>query len=205
MKDRNKLILVIVTALVLFFGIRYLLLERETIKLRGSLRQSHQRAVLLEEEKQEVERLLAQEKQLRAEVEEKNELIRATLKAGMRKIYSQHASLSQVRSQAQQLESEIAMLRAENSGLRAQQEDIRKRLAEVSREYESYRRNIVSFAAVKETFTDWTDKAVKIVQAITERPHSPDTEFGNGGFIVKNGRSTQLQRVKIEVNPASLE
>ncbi|PIP19686.1 MAG: hypothetical protein COT38_01900 [Candidatus Omnitrophica bacterium CG08_land_8_20_14_0_20_41_16] len=171
---KNILILLLASALV-FVVFRYISYLRENIRSLEGQKQS------LEYQKQSLSQELEKEKNTVEQLKLKNDSLKGNLKAAHKRLNKSFLALSQSEKRAEELSSQADILKAENNALSEEK-------ARLVGDNEAFKSRLTSIPELK--------------KAIQELKRQARLE-GNRGFLIKNGKSTSVVKVKIEVTPAS--
>lgn len=151
------------------------LVVRYISSLKGQVR-------TLENQKQNLLQELEKEKIVVQDLNIKNTGLKKNLKATYKRLNKSFQEIDVQETKFEQLSSKFSLLKAENSALLTEKDGLVK-------ENEGLK---VKLSSVKE-----------LKKAIQELKHGKVLTDGNRGFLVKDGQSTAVSRVKIEVIPAT--
>ena len=178
--------------LILFIGItvfsmaRYMSELKARYRVQESLTQAQGQITVLAQEKQNLLQEIEKEKALKEQLAQKNKNLKDYLMAGKRRITRLFHDNSKTQGSLEELNAKLFILKAENKALI----DSHKR---IYAENAQFKLKLSSIAELK--------KAIKELKA--RKLEVPEMEAdGNQGFLIKDGRSTAVDRVKIEVIPA---
>lgn len=180
------------TALILLLGVtvfsmvKYASELQARYRLQDDLVLAHGQITVLAQEKQNLLQDLKKEKELKEQLELKNAKLKGCLRAGKDRITRLFQDNAKIQNNLEDSGFRLSILKAENRALI----DSHKR---IYMENEEFKLKLSSVVELK--------KAIKELKAKKRR--KPDSEAeGNQGFLLKGGRSTALEKVKIEVIPA---
>lgn len=172
-------LLILLVGITVFSMAGYISELRESYRLKDSLDLAQGRITVLVQQ-------IAQEKELKEKLELNNTKLKDYLRASKRKIKNLFQDNAKIQGSLEELEAKLSVLKAENKALISG----RKRILA---ENEEFRLKLSSITELK--------KAIKELKASKRKSRYLKTE-GNRGFLIKDGQSTAVNRVKIEVIPA---
>ena len=186
-KDKLKnIVIILLIGITAFSMVRYMSELRERYRLQENLTQAQGRIVVLAQEKQNLLQEIEKEKGLKEQLALKNTNLKDYLRASKNKITRLFQDNAETQGNLEELKAKLSVLKAENKALI----DGRKHLYA---ENEEFKLKLSSIVELK--------KAIRELKAKKHNDPIIETE-GNRGFLIKDGQSTAVERVKIEVIPA---
>lgn len=186
-KDAVKNIaLILLLGITVFSMVKYVSELRARYRLQDNLVLAQGQITVLAQEKQNLLQDLKKEKEVKEQLELKNAKLKGYLRASGNRVRRLFQDNAKSRNNLEDAGSRLSILKAENRALI----DSRKR---VYMENEEFKLKLSSVNELK--------KAIKELRGKKHR--NPDSVAeGNQGFLIKDGRLTALEKVKIEVIPA---
>lgn len=184
-KNIAIILLLSITALSM---VKYVSELKARYRLQDSLAQSQGEVVVLTQEKQNLLQEIEKEKILKEQLAQKNADLKDNLRASNAKIIRLFQDNSKVQARLQDASAMFSILKAENRALI----DSRKRTAI---ENEELKLKLSSEVELR--------KVIKQLRADKRRASVLEIE-GNRGFLIKSGKSTSREKIKIEVIPAKI-
>jgi hypothetical protein len=154
--------------------------------LQDNLAQAQGQIAVLAQEKQNLLQDLKKEKELKEQLELKNSNLKGHLRAGKHRITRFFQDNAKIQNNLEEAGARLSILKAENRALI----NSHKR---IYMENEGFKLKLSSVVELK--------KAIKELRAKKRRNSDSEAE-GNQGFLIRDGRPTALEKVKIEVIPA---
>ncbi|MBU1090481.1 MAG: hypothetical protein KKC42_01370 [Candidatus Omnitrophica bacterium] len=196
---KNALI-VLLMSIAAFSVFKYSSTFKEKRELLHALDRKNERVGALEEEKLNLLQDLEKEKKLKDKItQDKSNLIKS-LEASKERLTQLFTELNQAKQGTEQLNSLISQLELQNQELKEKNEKI-------VQEKESFKATLSSIAELKKAIRDL--RVSKIVPKIKKRKEPKEKKRisagGNGGYLIKDGKSTHQAQVKIEVAPLTAE
>lgn len=186
-KDSLKnIVLILLLGITIFSMFKYVSELNTRYQLQNSLTLARNEIVSIAQEKQNLLQELKKEKELQEELALRNAALKDNLRASNQRITRFFQENSKVKEELENSGARLSILKAENRALI----DGHKRLYV---ENEEYKLKLSSIEQLKKAIKDIKNKKRKSIEIITE---------GNQGFIIKDGQSTTVDKVKIEVVPA---
>lgn len=177
---KNALIAFLIT--VTAFSVYLCLVTlKEKRSLQLSLKQTQDKLGESVKENQKLVQQLEKEKQFQEHLVSKNATLKMNIKASRERLGKAFSELNQLQTQG-------ALLKAENGTLSTENENLKIKLS--------------SIVELKKAIRELKRQAVKVVQNIKEKIQTDKTLEGNRGFLIKDGKVTSLEQVRIEVVPA---
>lgn len=173
-------------AITVFSMFRYVSELKERFRLQDNLIQAEGQIAVLAQEKQNLLQDLEKEKIAKEQLTAKNSNLKDYLRAGKNRLMRLFRDNAKTQVDLEEINSKFAILKAENRALI----DNRKR---IYAENEQFKLKLSSIVELK--------KAIKELKSRKHKDYSLEIE-GNRGFLVKDGQSTALEKVRIEVIPA---
>jgi chromosome segregation ATPase len=184
-----KVILVALLAGITIFSVyKYVQALREKYELLATLNQAKNQVSVLEAEKQNLLQTLEKEKQQEQKLSDEKAALKKNLKAASRKINKLSNGLEQASSQVTLLRSENTTLREERDKLVQENDNLHAKLGSVS--------------GLKKAIMELRGQARNLGTKMKEQNESNE---GNQGFVIKDGKPTITGKVKIEVTPVTPE
>ncbi|MBU1906066.1 MAG: hypothetical protein KJ923_03610 [Candidatus Omnitrophica bacterium] len=196
---KNALI-VLLMSIAAFSVFKYSSTFKEKRELFHDLDRKNERVGVLEEEKLNLLQDLEKEKKLKDKItQDKSNLIKS-LEASKERLTQLFTELNQAKQGTEQLNSLISQLELQNQELKEKNEKI-------AQEKERFKATLSSIAELKKAIRDL--RVSKIVPKIKKKKEPKAKKRisagGNGGYLVKDGKSTHQAQVKIEVAPLTAE
>ena len=182
----KNMVLFLLIGISIFSMVRYVGEVREGYRLRESLIQAQNQITVLVEQKQNLLQDIEKEKGFNEQLTLKNLRLKDYLRASKHKIPRLFQDNAKIKDSFEDVRAKLSILKAENKALI----ESRKRLYT---ENEQFKFKLSSITELK--------KAIKELK--NHKRKSADREIeGNRGFLIKDGQSTAVERIKIEVIPA---
>ncbi len=186
-KDAVKNIaLILLLGITVFSMVKYVSELRERFRLQDNLTQAQDQVTALAQEKQNLLQDLKKEKESKEQLEQQNAKLKGCLRASGNRIKRLFQDNAITRNNLEEASARLSILKAENRALI----ESHKR---IYMENEGFKLKLSSVVELK--------KAIKELRAKKRRNFDSEAE-GNQGFLIKDGRPTALEKVKIEVLPA---
>jgi uncharacterized protein (DUF3084 family) len=185
-KDSLKnIVLVLLLGITIFSMVKYVSELNARYQLQNSLAQARNEIILIAQEKQNLLQELRKEKEIQEELALRNAALKDNLRASNQRIIRFFQENTKIKEDLGSSGARLSILKAENRALI----DGHKRLYV---ENEGYKLKLSSIEQLKKAIKDLKNRKRKNMEAAVE---------GNQGFIIKNGRSTAVDKIKIEVVP----
>ncbi len=184
--------LALLAGITLFSVYQYLQGLKEKYALLNTLNEVKNQVTVLENEKQNLLQTLEKEKEASQQLKALNSRLKDNLRAGIREIAHLNAELQKTRLVLEQANAQVAGLKDENATLKSQ----RDKLAE---EKQGLLARLGSLRELKKALIELRKQALEVGAEMKEQSQS---EEGNKGFVIKDGKSTYPAQVRIEVAPA---
>jgi len=193
MMKNHKLtfILIFLVGTTLFSFFKYVSFLQEKARLLESLRQTENQVSLLRNEKEQLSQELKKEGLAYQELSRRNDLLRAYLQAGFRKINKLFTNFNN-------LSLNNSILKAENDALREEKLQAETKLSETLKENELYKARFSSLSELRKAIRGLKIKMRESARFLTYGPGE-----GNKGYLLKDGKPNLAPEVKIEVIPIS--
>ncbi|MDD5108409.1 MAG: hypothetical protein PHC29_02740 [Candidatus Omnitrophica bacterium] len=186
-KDIAKNIaLILLLSVAVFSMVKYMSEFKARYALQDSLAQAQDQISALAQERQNLLQELGKEKELKDQLAQKNKNFKNYLRASKNRITRLFHDNTATKNNLEGLNIKFSILKAENRALIEE----RKR---VNLENERLKLKWSSLLELKKGIQELKTKDRKALGLLTG---------GNQGFLLKDGRSTALEKVKIEVVPA---
>jgi len=186
-KDAVKNIaLILLLGITLFSMVKYAGELKAMSRLQDNLILAQDQIAVLAQEKRNLLQDLKKEKEHREQMELKNTKLKGCLRASQNRITRLFQDNAKIQNNLEDAGARLSILKAENRSLI----DSHKR---IYLENEGFKLKLSSVVELK--------KVIKELRAKKRRGSDLEAE-GNQGFLIKDGRSTALGKVKIEVIPA---
>jgi hypothetical protein len=182
----KNILLILLLGLTGFSMFKYVSELMEKYRLKDSLIQAQDQITALVQERQNLLQNIEKEKELKEQLALKSTNLKSYLKASKNRITRLLHDNAVTKDNLEEAKARFSILKAENKALI----DGRKRLYA---ENEQFKLKLNSVTELK-----------KIIRDLRNKKHNDPiigTE-GNRGFLIKDGQSTAVERVKIEVIPA---
>ncbi len=185
-KDGVKNIaLILLLGITVFSMVKYVSELKARYRLQDNLAQAQGQITVLAQEKQNLLRGLKKEQELKEQLELKNSDLKGYLRASKQRITRFFQDNAKIQNNLEEAGFRLSILKAENRALINSHKQIYM-------ENKGFKLKLSSVVELKET--------IKELRAKKRR--KLDSEAGNRGFLIRGGRSTALEKVKIEVIPA---
>lgn len=186
-KDTVKNIaFILLLGITIFSLVKYVSESKARYRLQDSLVQAQGQITVLAQEKQNLLQDLKKEKELKKQLELENTKFKGYLRASRNRITRFFQDNAKIQNNLENSGARLSILKAENRALI----DSHKR---IYTENTGFKLKLSSVVELR--------KAIKELMAKKRRNSDSEAE-GNQGFLIKDGRSTALVKVKIEVIPA---
>lgn len=182
----KNMVLFLLIGISIFSMVRYVGEVRESYRLKESLTQAQNQITVLVEQKQNLLQDIEKEKGLNEQLTLKNSHLKDYLRASKHKISRLFQDNAKIKDSFEDVYAKLSILKAENKALI----ESRKRLYT---ENEQFKFKLSSISELK--------KAIKELKNHKRKSFDIEIE-GNRGFLIKDGQSTAVERIKIEVIPA---
>ncbi|MFA5092342.1 MAG: hypothetical protein WC543_00095 [Candidatus Omnitrophota bacterium] len=187
-KDAVKNIaLIFLLGITIFSMVKYVSELNARYRLQDSLAQVQSQVAIITQEKQNLLQELKKEQELQQQLELRNAALKENLKASKNRITRFFQEEAKVKSDLEDSRARLAILKAENLAL-----------------VNSHKRLFVENEELKFKLST-VDELKKAIKELRNRKRK-DLELqaeGNQGFITRNGQPTTVEKIKIEVIPAS--
>lgn len=174
----------------------------ERMNLRQRLAAEETQITRLENDNQALQQDLTQARERTSEVLKKNDVLKGTVRAGTKRIHDLNMAALDTQERLQRLSSEVTLLKEETVALRQQQESLKLQLASVTEDNSLMKEKLNSIPELKKAIRELRVQAAAVAAQMRQKMREARVIIGNCGFIVRDGKSTYQQRVKIEVIPA---
>ena len=183
-KDAVKNIaLIFLLGITIFSMVKYVSELNARYRLQDSLALVQSQMAIITQEKQNLLQELKKEQELQEQLELRNAALKENLKASKNRITRFFQEEAKVKSDLEDSRARLAILKAENRAL-----------------VNSHKRLFVENEELKFKLST-VDELKKAIKELRNRKRK-DLELqaeGNQGFITRNGRSTTVEKIKIEV------
>ncbi|MDD5130895.1 MAG: hypothetical protein PHS66_07625 [Candidatus Omnitrophica bacterium] len=183
----KNIALILLLSITAFSMVRYVSELKARYRLQDSLSVAEEELAILAQERQKLLQELEKEKALQEQILQKNANLKLYIKASTNKIMNLFQSNSRTKSNLEDINTKFSILKAENKALI----DSRKR---IYLQNEEFKAKLSSVAELK--------KAIRALRGKKQKPSVFSVEEGNEGYLIKDGQSTTIAKVKIEVVPA---
>jgi uncharacterized protein (DUF3084 family) len=183
----KNIALILLLSITAFSMVRYVSELKARYRLQDSLSVAEEELAILAQERQKLLQELEKEKALQEQILQKNANLKLYIKASTNKIMNLFRSNSRTKSNLEDINTKFSILKAENKALI----DSRKR---IYLQNEEFKAKLSSVAELK--------KAIRALRGKKQKPSVFSVEEGNEGYLIKDGQSTTIAKVKIEVVPA---
>jgi hypothetical protein len=182
----KNMVIILLLSVTIFSIVQYLSELKTRYRLQDTLTQAQTQITALAQSKQNLLQELEKEKELAGQLVLKNTDLKEYLRASKNKITQSFQDNARIQQRLEDTSAKFSILKAENLALI----DSRKRIYVENEEFKSKLNSVVELRrAIREL------KARKHEASIMETG-------GNQGFLFKDGQSTALEKIKIEVIPA---
>lgn len=192
LKNYKVILVALLVGITIFSVHKYLQALKEKYDLLSTLTQIKLQVAALEEEKQNLLQTLEKEKQVEQQLNVTNSILKENLRAGIRRITKFSAELGKTKIALEQLNAQVVGLKGQNVALKGE----RDKLVE---ERNNLLTRLGSLRELKKALIELRKQALELGVGMREQGES---EQGNRGFVVKDGKSTYPAKVRIEVAPA---
>lgn len=194
---KNVLIVLLLT-ITIYSVFQYISGLKENYDLLIALNQVKERASMLEQEKQNLLLDLEKAQELKEKISQDNATLKDYLKASKDRLSKIFADYAQVQKRAEDLNAQFSLLKAEHKALTEDKEKL-------TRENEILKAKISSAKELKLAMRELRKQVQKVHKEIKQSIDADSSLEGNQGYIIKDGKSTFLNKVKIEVIPVEEE
>lgn len=177
--------LILLLGITIFSMVKYVSELNARYQLQNSLVQARNEIILIAQEKQNLLQELKKEKVLQEELALRNVALKDNLRASNQRITRFFQENTKIKEDLGNSGARLAILKAENRALI----DGHKRLYV---ENEGYKLKLSTIEQLKKAIKDLKNRKRRNREAVAK---------GNQGFLIKNGRSTAVDKIKIEVVP----
>lgn len=182
----KNITIALLIAITIFSMFRYVSELKERFRLQDNLIQAQSQIAVLAQEKQNLLQDLEKEKVAKEQLIAKNASLKDYLRAGKNRLMRLFRDNAKAQADLEDTNSKFAILKAENRALI----ENRKR---IYAENEQFKLKLSSIVELK--------KAIKELKSRKHKNPSLEIE-GNRGFLIKDGQTTALEKIRIEVIPA---
>jgi hypothetical protein len=182
----KNMAIILLLSITIFSVIKYLIEIKTKYGLQDSLTQAQAQIIALAQAKQNLLQELGKEKELTGQLALKNTDLKDYLRASKNRITRSFQDNARIQQKLEDTGAMFSILKEENLALI----ESRKR---IYKENEEFKLKLSSVIELK--------KAIKELKIRKRRDLFPEME-GNQGFLFKDGQSTALEKIKIEVVPA---
>lgn len=182
----KNILIILLLGITAFSMVKYVSELKERYRLQDSLMQAQDRITALAQERQNLLQEIGKEKGLKEQLALKNKGLKNYLRASKDRISRFFRDNTVVENNLEEVSAKFSILKAENRSLIGSRERIYA-------ENEQMKLKLSSVVELK--------KAIRELKSKKYVPHDLIAE-GNEGFLFRDGHSTVLEKVKIEVIPA---
>ena len=182
----KNMVIILLVSITVFSIMRYLSELKLRYRLQDNLTQAQAQIAALAQAKQNLLQELGKEKELTGQLVLKNSNLKDYLRASKNRITRSFQDKAKIQKRLEDANAMFSILKAENLALIDNRKHIYK-------ENEGLKLKLNSVIELK--------KAIKELKTRKRRVLVLGAE-GNQGFLLKDGQTTALEKVKIEVNPA---
>ena len=202
MKNNKAFIIALLAGVTIFSVYRYIVSLKENNSLSSNIRQLNSDVKALEDEKNDLESNLGREKEISRVLTQDITALKDTLTQSKDKLVQLETDFQVSQKTIEELSSEFSLVKAENTALRDQIQGLELDISQAKVEKEQLQIRLSSIGELKKTIKELRQKTRLVKKQVQQRIAAKEKiVLGNNGFLVKNGRSTLIGTVKIEVEP----
>jgi chromosome segregation ATPase len=192
-----KIVLVsLLVGITMFSVFKYLVALKEKHDLLKSLNEVREQVATLEQ-------TVVEEKKVQDALSQENVALKTELKTNTDKFAQIDADFKNAQATIEQLTAQIAISKAENTALREEKDKAAQDLTRISQERDDFKSRLSSIPELKKAIKEVKIQLRQAKKLIREVAKTRMNIEGNGGFMIKNGKSTfPATGIKIEVTPA---
>ncbi|MFH1457771.1 MAG: hypothetical protein ABIG31_01215 [Candidatus Omnitrophota bacterium] len=154
---------------------------------------------ILEQEKQNLLAQLQKGKELEEQLTEENADLKDNIKATRRRLTKLFMENSEKEKTHEELSYRFSILQAENIALLEEKDQLKLRLSQAHSENETLKVKLSSIQELKKAIRELK---TRILPSRMETKKPKRRMEGNLGFLMKDGKSTYLGKIRVEVKPA---
>lgn len=195
MKNYKVILIIFLLGITIFSVFKYV----SSLRALNTLDRLKVQVAALEDERQNLLQTLEKEKELQQK-------FKIDLGASQERLSKLNGELTQAQKTIEDLSAQVSTLKTENVSLIKEKDDLSVQLTQIIQEKDEFKRRLSSLSELKKAIRELKRQMRKISREIkTEtRPQTDKIIEGNRGFLIKDGKSTYISRVKIEVKPIPL-
>jgi chromosome segregation ATPase len=190
---KNILIAFLIT-LTAFSVFKYIAALKEKGDLLHSLKQTEEKAAILEKERQKLLQGLEKEKELVKQLDSKISALKDYLKASKKRLTKLFTDFEEAQMEIRDLDSRFSILKAENIALIEEKQ-------QVFQENESLKAKLNSITELKRALIELKRQVRRVSGNIKQKAQPVKIREGSRGYLSKEGKFTLRGKVKIQVIP----
>lgn len=192
MKNYKVILIIFLLGITIFSVFKYV----SSLKTLNILDHLKVQVAALEDERQDLLQTLEKERELQQK-------FKVDLEASEEKLINLNEELTQAQKTIEELNSQVSTLKAENASFIKEKNDLSAQLTQIIREKDEFKRRLSSISELKKAIRELKRQMHQVSREIKRktRPQTKKIIEGNRGFLIKDGKSTYIPRVKIEVKP----
>lgn len=198
MKNFKIILIAFLIGITAYSIFKYVSFLQEKSDLMNALSQIKEQTAALEDEKQNLSQELEKKKELQQQLIRENTGLRRSLRIRIEKLAQVDAELAMAEQSIKQLNSRLVSVQEEKDSLNTH-------LIQVTQEKDNLQTKLNSLVELKKKIREIKIQMLKTGLRIGRKSSSKNIIKGNGGFLVRNGRSTYPTKIQIEVIAAAAE
>ncbi|MEW6075003.1 MAG: hypothetical protein AB1530_01715 [Candidatus Omnitrophota bacterium] len=208
MKNFKAFLVALLVGITAFSVMKFIMTQKENIELSRSLQSLKTEVSSLQYEKGKLLHSLETEKEAQRVLSEENAELTKTLNLTQEQLRTFDADLKAAQEELGRLNLAVRTLKTESEASRSQNDYLKAQLQQLSQENDELKIKLSSIAELKKAIRELKRRPRKSPLAQpppgVKKNESPKRRFpGNQGFLLKNGKSTYIPKVYIEVSPAA--
>ena len=198
MKNFKIILIAFLIGITAYSIFKYVSFLQEKSDLMNALSQTKEQTAALEDEKQNLSQELEKKKELQQQLIRENTGLRRSLRIRIEKLAQVDAELAMAEQSIKQLNSRLVSVQEEKDSLNTH-------LIQATQEKDNLQTRLNSLVELKKKIKEIKIQMRKTGLRIGRKSSSKNTIKGNGGFLVRNGKSTYPTKIQIEVIAAAAE
>ncbi|MGE5308754.1 MAG: hypothetical protein ACM3OC_06710 [Deltaproteobacteria bacterium] len=201
MKALKPAFIALLSGITIFSGYKYFSSLQEKFDLQGQVKLADEQVTALRGEKAALSHDLESSRIKEKALTEENAGLQQQLKVSQEDLLKLKADLQAAQTTVEDLNNQISLAKAENAALVRQAGELRGQTDAAVKEKELLAARLSSLIELKKAIHDLKRKLGGARHEITQRLEQEHLVLGNGGYMIKDGKTTFPTRIKIEVVP----
>ncbi|RJO64941.1 MAG: hypothetical protein C4540_02715 [Candidatus Omnitrophota bacterium] len=209
MKNFKAFLVALLAGITAFSVIKFVMTQKENIELSRGLQSLKADVSSLQYEKGKLLHSIETEKEAQRVLSEENAELTKTLNLTQEQLRTFDTDLKAAQEELDRLNLAVRTLKTESEASRSQNDYLKAQLGQLSQENNELKIKLGSIAELKKVIRELKRKprkslSVQLQQSGVKKNENPRRRFpGNQGFLLKNGKSTYIPKVYIEVSPVA--